>query len=213
VNEFIPPHRSAGRVALGQSVAKAEGGKSIGIAVGGVLYQIKSDATLAKMREVDLKGDVHRSIGLALSDTPGRILYVFETSVDGKKEKVVMGLPLVDNAKPLYFRFPTPTAGEAKGALWASEKFGGVITDRGVVWFDDHENLFAPMVMTQPPAPGHHFGDESNYWTMIPNPKNDKQSVLVGLAADFEAFPDYVKDYTRNQTIRAVRIDEKGLSK
>lgn len=214
VNERILPNGTIGRVSLGRSVVKAEGGASIGLAVAGVLYQVKADPTLEVMRKYDLGGDVDRSIGLALSGTPGRILYVCETTVDGKKEKVAMGLQLGDEAKPIIYRFPSATVGDPKGVLWADDTFGGVVTERGVVWFVDHEKKFLPILMTQPTAPGQYFGDDKYFWYVMPNPKKekDKSSILVALSP-FEGFPDYVKISEANQPLKAARIDEKGLSK
>ncbi|MBN9119825.1 MAG: hypothetical protein J0I06_11810, partial [Planctomycetes bacterium] len=100
VSEFVPPNGAPGRVALGRSAAKAGGNGSVAVAVGGVLYQLEAKEGLRELRKYDLTGDVGRSLGLAVSGTPGRLLYAFETAPDksGKKDLAVFGLPLGDAA-------------------------------------------------------------------------------------------------------------------
>jgi hypothetical protein len=210
VSEFVPPNGAPGKVALGQSVAVANGHGSVAVAVAGVLYQVKAAPGLERLREYDL-GDVARSIALAVHGTPGRLLYVFETVPEkaGKKEKAILGLPLGDGAKPIIFKFPD-AVGEPKAALWANEA-GGVVVDRGVVWFNDDENRFLPLLFTQPPAGGQYAGDEKYFWYAIPHPKEATKSVVVGLAVPFADFAKYQKNYP-SQPLRAAKIDHNGLA-
>jgi hypothetical protein len=214
VAEYNPPDGAPGKVALGQSVAKSDGNGSVAVAVAGVLYQIEGKTELNVVRKYDLGGDVGRSIALAVSGTPGQLLYVFETAPDksGKKETAILGLPLGDTPKPIFYQFPSPTAGEPKAALWINGDIGGVVTDRGVVWFEDHEGKFLPLVFTQPATTALYFGDEKNFWYVVPHTMPNK-SAVVAVRADFNDRTDFMKNYTANQPLRIVRIDTAGLSK
>ena len=63
VSEFVPRDGAPGKVALGLSVAKADGNGSIVVAVSGVLYQVEAKTVLNVVREHDLLGGtVGRSI-------------------------------------------------------------------------------------------------------------------------------------------------------
>jgi hypothetical protein len=211
VSEFVPPNGAPGKVALGQSIAVADGHGSVAVAVAGVLYQVRAAPELEVLRKYDLGGDVGRSIALAVHGTPGRLLYVFETAPDraGKKEKAILGLPLGDEAKPVFYKFPD-AAGEPKAALWANEA-GGVVVDRGVLWFNDDEGKFLPLLLTQPPAGGQYFGDEKYFWYLIPHPKEATKSALVALVVPFADFAQYQKN-SLNQPLRAAKIDHNGLA-
>ena len=214
VSEFVPPHGAPGKVVLGLSAARAEENKSVAVAVGGILYQISTEPGLDVIRKYDLEGDVGRSLGLAVSSTPGRLLYAFELAPDkdGKKERAVLGLPLGDSAKHILYRLPSD-AGDPKGALWAGETFGGVIVDRGVLWFDDHEHKFLPVALTQPPGVGQYFGDERYFWYVVPHPGMGGKSMLVALSVPFDDFRGYQENYFAKQPLRALRLDHTGLAK
>ncbi len=211
VSEFLPPYGAPGRVALGLSVAKAEGNGSIVLALGGVIYQLEAKPGLKELRKFDFGADVNRSLGLAVSGTPGRILYAFEAAPDknGKIDKLVMGLSLGTMARPVFCQVPADL-GEPKGALWANTDFGGVVVEKGVLWFDDHENRFHPLALTQPPAPGLFAGDEFYFWYVVPNAKDATKSAVVAISAPpdgkFQAnFPA--------QPLPTYRIDATGLSR
>lgn len=216
VAEFVPPDGVPGKVALGQSVAKADNNASIVVAVAGVIYQIQPKSDLEVVRTYDLGGNVGRSLGLAAGGTPGRLLYVFETVPDktGKKDLAVMAVPLGANAKHVFFQFPSAAVGEPKGAFWANGDTAGVATDRGVVWFYDHpdENKFQPLVFAAPPTgAGLYFGDEKHFWYVIPHTTMPTKSVVVAVSADFNDRSEYWKNFPGQ--LRTVRIDSTGLSK
>src|SRR5262249_309238 len=148
------------------------GDGSVLIAVAGVLYQIEAKSELTVTRTHDLGGEVARSITLAASGTPGRLLYVFEQAADksGKKEIVVLCVPLGDDKKRRMFSWPSAAAGDPKTALWTYGDVAGVATDRGVVFFDDHEANFKPLVFAAPAAgTGLYYGDEKHVWYVIPS--------------------------------------------
>src|SRR5579883_1730121 len=213
VSEFIPPNGVTGKVSLGKSVAKADGGGSVGIAVAGVLYQVKSAPGLEVVRQFDLGGDVRNSLGLDLSGTPGRILYTFDTIEEkpGQSTTVIVGVPLGENAKPIIYR--SPAIGAISGALWAGEMFGGVVAGSGVLWFDDDEGKFRPLVMTRPTNGASYAGGTGHFWYVIPHPKEMTKNVLVGLSLPFADFPEYLKRYEGGQPLRSVVIDSNGLAK
>jgi hypothetical protein len=166
------------------------------------------------VQKYDLGGDVYRSMGIAVLGTPGRIVYACEARADGKKDVVVIGLPAGMGAKPTaVYRFPTAAAGEPRAALWAGDNFAGVATDRGVLWFDDHDKKFLPMLVTQPGSAGQYFGDDKFFWYVIPHPKEEGKSVLAALPMPLDAFENYAKKFTANQPLTVAKIDAKGLSK
>lgn len=214
VSEFVPPHGVPGKVAQGLSVARADRHESVAVAVAGAVYQVRAAPGLEVVRKFDLEGDVGRSLGLAVSGTPGRLLYAFETAPDkaGKKEKAVLGLPLGDTAKHVLHPIPA-TAGEPKGALWANETTGGVILERGVLLFDDDEGKFVPLLVAQPVGPALYYGDEKFFWYVVPDPKAATKSVLVALSVEFNDRADFQRNYGANQPLRTVRLDANGLAK
>ncbi len=215
IKDFLPPHGKPGKVFLNRSIAKAPDGESIVVAVAGVLYQIAAKPDLSVLRKYDLDGDVEESKALAASGTPGRLLYVFTTIPDkmNRQERVILGLPLGDAAKPVTYHFPAGMVGEPKSAIWAGEEFGGVATERGVIWFDDHEGKFAPLVMTQVPTAGLYFSGQNHFWYTVPHAKDENKCTLIGLSMPFNSFAEFQKSGGSNRPIRSVQIDHRGLAK
>ncbi|QJW97070.1 hypothetical protein FTUN_4634 [Frigoriglobus tundricola] len=212
VAEFVPPNGVPGKVALGQSVAVADGHGSVALAVAGVLYQVRSAPELPVLRKYDLEGDVSRSFGLAVSGTPGRVLYAFEVDKAGKKEKAVLGVAVEEAAKHVIYRWPDGL-GDPKGTFWANGTGAGVATDRGVLWFDDDEGKFLPLVLTQPATTGLYAGDERYFWYLIPHPTVPTRSALRALPLPFNDATEYRKAFPANQPLRATRISATGLEK
>jgi hypothetical protein len=166
---------------------------------------------LVALRQHDLGGDVGRSLALAVGgEAPGRLIYAFETG-DAKKDRVVASWA-PDEQRPTLFRIPAG-AGEPRAALWTDGDSAGLATDRGVVWFDDHEGKLAPLVMTRPDGPGQFYTTAQFFWYLIPHPKEAARSVLVGLKLPFNDIGDYAKNHAANRPIRVVKIDGTGLSK
>jgi hypothetical protein len=214
VSEFVPEHGVAGRVALGTSIAKAEGNGSIAVAVAGAVYQVKAAPGLEVLRKFDLGGDVGRSMGVAVSGTPGRILFAFETNDNGKKDKVVAMLPLDDKGKgPQFFAFPTGGAGtDGKGAVFAGSELAGAITEKGAVWFDDDEGKIVPLMATVPTAGAQFYGSADNIWYAIPHPKQPAKTVLVAISGELNDREDLKKNFAANKPLAALRVDVEGAS-
>lgn len=216
VGEFVPPHGAPGKVALGTSVAKADGNGSVAVAVAGVVYQIKAGPKAEVLRTLDLGGDVGRSLGVAASGTPGRLLYAFETAAGGKKERAVAVLPLDDKGKGTQlFGFPTGAAGtEARGALWAGGDTAVVVADRGAVLFDDEGGTVRPLAALVPNGPGALFaGTPAHVWFALPHPKQPAKSVLVALSADLNDREEFTKAFPAGKPLPALRIDDRGASR
>ena len=211
VAEFVPPFGVPGKVTQGFSTARSEKHETVAVAVGGVVYLVRAAAGLEVVRKHDLDGDVGRSLGLAVSG--GRVLYAFETADKaGKKEKAVIRLPYGDNPKHVLHSIPA-TAGELKGALWSNETTGGVVLEKGVLWFDDEEGKFLPLVVSQPAGAALYHGDDKLFWYVVPDPKVATKSVLVGLSVEFNDRADFQGNYPANKPLRTVRLDANGLAK
>jgi hypothetical protein len=178
------------------------------------VYQVKAAPGLEVLRKLDLGGDVGRSMGVAVSGTPGRILYTFETNDNGKKDKVVAVLPLDDKGKgPQYFAFPTGAAGtEGRGAVFAGGDLGGAITDKGAVWFDDDEGKIVPLMGTVPMAGAQFYGSADNIWYAIPHPKEPNKSVLAAISAELNERENLKKNFGANRPLTALRVDAEGAS-
>lgn len=213
VSEFVPEHGTAGRVALGTSVAKADGNGSIAVAVAGVVYQVKAAPGLDVVRKLDLGGDVGRSMGIAVSGTPGRIFYAFETNDNGKKDKAVAVLPLDDKGKgPQFFAFPTGAAGtDGKGAVFAGGALAGAITEKGAVWFDDEEGKVVPLMATVPVANAQFYGTDLHFWYVIPDPKAPAKSAFVAVSTDLNKREELKTNFP-TKPLAALRIDAEGAS-
>jgi WD40 repeat protein len=212
VSEFIPEYAVPNRVSLGTSVTRADNGASVVLAVSGVIYQLRAAPELEVVRKHDLGGEVGQSLAIAASGAPGRLLYAFETDVKGKKDRAVFCLPLGANAKPIVYAWPV-VAGTPKSAFWANGTAAGVACDRGVMWFDDDENNFTPLIVTSPPAGLLAFSDDKAFWYVVPHPSKPMQSVLVTLSVPFDGFLDYRRNFGANQPLRALRVDSNGLAK
>ena len=212
VSEFVPPFGAAGKVAQGLSAARSDKHESVAVAVAGVVYHLRAAAGLEVLRKHDLDGDVGRSLGLAVSG--GRVLYAFETAPDkaGKKDKAVLRLPFGDKQKHVVHPIPA-TAGDPKGAVWANETTGGLILERGVLWFDDDEGKFVPLVVAQPAGAALYYGDDKLFWYVVPDPKAATKSVLVALSVEFNDRADFQGNYPANKPLRTVRLDANGLAK
>jgi hypothetical protein len=210
VSEFIPPNGTPGTVALSRSVAKASDNKSVVVAVAGVLYQLQATPGLQLLRKHDLEGDVGRSLGIGASGSPGRLLYAFETT---KKQKAILCLPLGEKAERIIYSSPV-MIGDPKGAFWAHDTSGGIITDQGVLWFEEDEGKIQPMAFVQPTAgAGKYAGNEQFFWYVVAHPKDATKSVLVALSVPFNDFTDYLKFFPANKPLRTLKIDGNGLSK
>ena len=151
-------------------------------------------------------------LGLAVNGTPGRLLYAFETSADSGRQKAVLCVPLGADAKHIIYRLPADL-GEPKGALWSSETTGGIVVDRGVLWFSDEDDrVFLPMALTQPTALGQYFGDDRYFWYVVPHTAMAAKSILVPLSVPFDEFALYLENYPK-QPLRVLRIDGTGLAR
>jgi len=216
VEEFIPPGGSPGKVVLGRTVALSQGGGSVVMFVGGVIYQIRTSSGLERVREFKLGGEPARSYGLAASDTSGLIIYAFEADV-GKKtdktEKVVLCLPM-DAKREIMYRWPA-ALGDPVGAFWAGGSMGGVTSARGTVWFfTDQDFTFLPLALTQSASePSLHLGDKLAYWYVVPREAKTQQAVLVSLSVPFDNFIEFGESYRNKQPLRALRISNAGLAK
>ncbi|HEY1186218.1 MAG TPA: hypothetical protein VGE74_01115 [Gemmata sp.] len=210
VSEFVPPHGAKGAVAAGGAVSRAGDG-SIVLAVGGIVYQIKSAPNLERVRAYDLGGDV-KPLAIGSAGAPGRLVFAFETEVKGKKgkERVLLYLP-IGAPRPTFFLLPA-AAGTPTGAFWANDTDAGVVTERGVVWFDEDEDKFGPVVMTKPVSGGLYAGARTRFWYVVPRSSNAAQSVLVPLTVPFGDAAEF-RGTDANKPLRVVRIDQNGLSK
>ena len=108
----------------------------------------------------------------------------------------------------IMYRIPDPL-GDPKGALWAGN-FGGLILDRGVVWFDDRENRFLPALVVQPPVPYLYAGTDAALW-YVASLANGAESGLMPMEVPFSDFTDPVKAFPAQ--IRVSRIGPNGLTK
>ncbi|MCS6866110.1 MAG: hypothetical protein RMJ56_04755 [Gemmataceae bacterium] len=122
-------------------------------------------------------------------------------------------MPLGEATQPVTYRFPSGMAGEAKSTFWASEAFGGVATENAVLWFDDHEGRFVPLVVTQVPTTGLYFGGPNHFWYALPHAKEENKCTLIGLPMPFNSFAEFQKSSGSNRPVRTVQIDSRGLSK
>jgi hypothetical protein len=217
VSEFVPANGAPGRVALGRSVAVDPGGEVFAVAVGGVLYQVKTDATLTLLRDHKLGGDVGRSLGLAVETTPGKMMYVFETVSAPKatrKDRAVMFLTGAD-AKPIYFRWPDAAVGEPTGALWMDES-AAVVTAQGVVWFYvlKLDRSVSAMAYVQPKGGKAGYSSfEHFFWSVVPHPTNPAQSVALAISMPPDDWAVYVDRFAEGQALPTLRLDDKGLLK
>ncbi len=213
VAEFTPSNGTPGRVALGRSVACDGKGESFAVVVGGVIYQVKSDATLSVVRKYEL-GEVGRSLALAVEVrrarffTRSRRLRVRKN----RKAQAVVVLPAGAGARPTVFRW-ADAAGEPVGALWA-EHTGGVITNRGVMWFYPFEKVIAPIAFVQPKnEKGSYFSFDQFFWAVLPHPTKADQSIAVPVTMPPDDFSAFINAFETNQPLPTLRIDDKGLSK
>lgn len=211
LGEFVPRKGVAGRVVLGKSVNADESRASVVVAVAGVIYQVTTAAPLSVAWQLDLEGDVSRSLGIAVYGTPGRVAFAFETD-DGKKSQRVLVLCLPKN-KPTMFLWPE-AAGEPNGLVWSGGKFTIVSTTRGAVWVEAEGKQFTPLALGEVPGgKGLHAATENAHWYLVPNPADAAKSVLVELTMPPDGLLDFRAAADAKLPLFTVRLDDKGLAK
>jgi predicted Zn finger-like uncharacterized protein len=210
LSEFLPPRATAGRVRLGTSVAVTENRTSVAVIVAGVVHQITTTNPLTSVRQVDLGGDVSRSLGVAVLGTPGRIAFAFETGGTPKQQALMVSLP---NEKPTFFLWPA-AAGEPTGVAWSGANFAIVATTRGAVWIEAADKQFTPLALAEVAGGrGLHAATESAHWYLVPQPKDANRSLLVELMLPPEGLLEFRAAAEARQPLETVRLDDKGLSK
>lgn len=210
ISEFQPPRATAGSVRLGANVAVTENRSSVVVVVAGVIHQIATTAPLKRVQQVELGGEVIRSLGVAVVGTPGRIAYAFETGTDTRQQAVFLSLP---NQKPTVFLWPA-TAGEPTGLHWSGTNFAIVSTTRGAVWIEAADKQFTPLALGEVAGgQGLHAATESGHWYLVPQPGDPNRSVLVELTMPLEGLLEFRAAAEARQPLETVRLDDKGLSK
>lgn len=209
--EFIPPRGVPGKVVAGKNVSADAARASIALAVGGVLYQVATTASLPVAWKHDLGGEVGQSFAIAAAGVPGRIAYAFETDADKKKEKaIVVCLPGVQSNRVLH-RWPA-AAGDPTGIYWAGTSLAVVATRRGVLWIDAEGKSFLPVAFGEVPGgKGLHGATEVSHWYLVPVPGEESKSVLLELALPMANLIDFRNAAEARQPLSTLRLDDKGL--
>lgn len=192
LGEFVPTKGAApGKVLAGKSVARTVDRAVVVVAVGGALYQVGVKGAVGQAEgSVDLGGDVGRSLGLAVSSN-GKLLYVFETApearADGKKEKVVVGVPVAGRGPPNFVRWPDGV-GDPESVGWANDEIAVAGTDKGrAFWFELTEGRFVTLAVLAPPGElAKHATGDADHWALLPDPALPGRAVLL----EFQMPPD-----------------------
>ncbi len=207
--EYVPAKAAPNKVAGGRGVAPLPTRRGVVVAVGGTVYKVDTAGAVTGTEAEDLGGDVGRSLALAVSPG-GKVLYAFETDVDGKREKAVMQLA-GGNRSPA-FRWPAD-AGEPVAAAWAGDNVASLATSQGAaVWFDA-DGGFNPIAVARTPDDKavHVVAGTDNHWSLLPSPGDAKASVVVELALPPQGVGDPLTPAARRPMASLV-LDLKGLS-
>jgi len=176
--EFVPAKPSSKPLVAGKHIAPGPGRQSVIVLVGGSFYAVGVAGGMVSSSEVArLDGDVGRSFGIAASGSQ-KLLFAFETDDAGKKEKAVMEVR--GDGNHVFYRWPDKDAGEPAVVGWVGDDLGMVGSDRGsCVWFESEGKEFKPVGLARTPMDkGRHVASDG-HWTLLPDPANPKQCVLV----------------------------------
>lgn len=208
VGEYIPPKATVERIVVGKNVAPGPGRTSVVVAVGGVVYRVSAEPGAAGTVISDLGGGVGRSLGLAWG--AGRLLYVFETDADAKKEKAVMVLN--GDGKSVFFRWPEKV-GDPVSVGWAGDNLAVIGTGIGsAVWFEVSEGTIQPLALIKtPPADRVRHATSDDYWVLLPDPTNPARSMLVEYTMPPQGLYDPLT--TTKRPSLTLQVDEKAISK
>ena len=173
--EFAPAKAPSKPLVAGKHIAPGPNHLSVVVYCAGSFYQVGIGPTVDGKEIVRLDGDVGRSFGIAGS-AGGKMVFAFET--DDKKDKAVMEIR--GDGKHVFYRWPEKDAGEPTGVAWVDDGLVMVASDRGsCVWFETEGSDFRPIGIARTPNDkGRHVASDG-HWTLLPDPMNPKQCVLV----------------------------------
>jgi hypothetical protein len=175
--EFAPAKPPSQPLVLGKHIIPGPERRSVVIYAGGSFYQVTVAPTIAGQEIARLDGEVGRSFGIARSASD-KLLFAFETETSGKKEKAVMDVRTDGNH--VFYRWPEQDAGEPSVVGWVDDNLAMIGTNRGsCVWFEAEGKDFKPVGLARTPNDkGRHVASDG-HWTLLPDPTNPKQCVLV----------------------------------
>jgi|GEM_PF-3669306 len=173
--DFTPAKPPSKPLVAGQHIAAGPNHLSVIVYSGGSFYQVNIGPTVDGKEVVRLDGDVGRSFGLS-SSAGGRMVFAFET--DEKKEKAVMEVR--GDGKHQFYRWPDKDAGDPTGIAWVDDGLVMVASNRGsCVWFEAEGSDFKPIGLARTPMDKARHVASDGHWTLLPDPMNAKQCVLV----------------------------------
>jgi hypothetical protein len=212
LGEYVPVKGAPpGKVAAGKSVARSADRTVVVVAVGGAIYQVGVKGAVGQAEgPVELGGDVGRSLGLAVSGN-GKLLYVFETAADAKKEKAAAAIPAGGRGRTTILRWPE-AVGEPTSAGWANEDIAVVGTDKGrAVWFELSEGRFLTLALLTPPGEvGLHTTGEASHWAVLPDPALPGGSVLLEYPMPPDGILDLQEATMAGKPAPTLKLDPKG---
>jgi hypothetical protein len=157
--------------------------------------------------QVNLGGEVGGSLGLAVTGTPGKVIYLFETGGERSERVVLAATPGGD--KVTAYRWPA-AAGEPVSTGWANDQLAVVGTASGsAVWFDFEEGNFLPLAVVRVPGDrAAHAAGLSSHWYLV---EEEGMSVLLELGMPPDGFIDYRNQAEARRPVFTLRLDAKGL--
>jgi hypothetical protein len=205
--EFLPAKPASKPLAAGKSITIGPGRQSVVLAVGGSIYGVTARSAVSG-RELAVVGEVGRSLGLAASGGD-KLLYVFETDAEGKKEKAVMDVRGDDSHA--FYRWPEKEAGEPVVAGWVGDDLAMVGTDRGsCVWFESEGKEFRPIGLVKTPGDKARHVASDSHWALLPDPADPKRCVLLEFAKPQSAIVGVLDN---SKQVPTVLLNDKGLFK
>jgi hypothetical protein len=206
--DFLPNKPPAKPLAAEKSITIGPGRQSVVLVVGGMVYGVKVVPTVAGSVLAEV-GEVGRSLGLACAGSE-RLLYVFETDGDGKKEKAVMDVR--KDGKDVFYRWPDKEAGEPTTVGWVGDDLAMVATDRGsCIWFEAEGTSFRPLGLAQTAGgPARHVASDGQ-WLLMPDAADPKKCLLLEYSRPQGAFVELVE--AKKGAAPTALLTEKGLFK
>lgn len=212
LGEYVPVKGAPpGKVAAGKSVARTADRAVVVVAVGGTIYHVGVKGAVGQAEgPVELGGDVGRSLGLAVSGN-GKLLYVFETAADAKKEKAVAAIPAGGRGRTTIVKW-ADAVGSPTSAGWGNEDIAVVGTDKGrAVWFELSEGKFTTLALLTPPGElGLHATGEANHWAVLPDPVIPGQSVLLEYPMPPDGIIELQEQTGGGKPAPTLKLDPKG---
>jgi hypothetical protein len=171
--KFAPAKPPKQPLVAGKHIVPGADRLSVMMFAGGSFYSVTVAPDVKGTELVKFDGEVGRVFGMA---SGSKTVIAFET--EDKKDRAVMEVRT--DGQHVFHRWPDKDAGEPSAVAWVDDGLVMVASTTGsVLWFESEGKDFKPVGLARTPvSKGLHVASDG-HWTLLPDPANPKQCVLV----------------------------------